>query len=62
MDEKEKERPVWYLKERARREPMQEKELEVLFPKRGGRRRRVKWPRKSAVCLRMCSLGILQSS
>ena len=62
MDEKEKERPVWYLKERAWREPMQEKEMFVLFLRRGGRRRRIKWPRKTAICLRICSLGILQSS
>ena len=34
MDGKEKERPVRKLEERARREPVQEKELLVLFLKR----------------------------
>ena len=62
MDKKEKERPVRLLKERARKELVQKKKLLILFPRRGGGRRRVKWPRETAICLRLCSLGILQSS
>ena len=33
MDGKEKERPVWQLEERARKEPVREKEPLVLFLK-----------------------------
>ena len=56
------ERLVRQLEERARMEPEQEKEPLVLFLRRGDRRRRVKWSRKSAACLWMCSLDTLQSS
>ena len=62
MDEKEKERLGRQLEERARMEPEQEKESLVLFLRRGDRRRRVKWSRKSAACPRMCSLDTLQSA
>ena len=53
-------------KERAGREPRQEKEMTkkeplILFPRRGGRRRRVKRPRKTAIWLRLCSSAKLQS-
>ena len=55
-------RDPWISEERAGRKPMQEKELLLLFLKRGGRGRRIKWPRETAICLRLCSLAILQSS
>ena len=62
MDRKEKERPVRFLKVRTREELVQKKELLILFPRKGGRRRRVKWPRKTATWLRLCSSAKLQSS
>ena len=40
----------------------EEKELLFLFPSRGGRRRRVKRPRKTAIWLWLCSSAKLQSS
>ena len=60
--QKEKEGPVWLLMERTRKELVQKKELLLLPLKRGGRGRRIKWSRETAICLRLCSLGILQSS
>ena len=39
LGRKEKERPVRLLKERTRKELVQKKELLILFPRRGGRRR-----------------------
>ena len=62
LDRKEKEGPVRLLKERTRKELVQKKELLLLPLKRGGRGRRIKWSRETAICLRICSLGILQSS
>ena len=55
-------RDPWISEERAGRKPVQEKELFLLFLKRGGRGRRIKRPRETAICLRLCSLAILQSS
>ena len=54
-------------KERAGKEPRQEKEMTekellILFPRRGGRRRRVKRSRKTAIWLWLCSSAKLQSS
>ena len=55
-------RDPWISEERAGRKPMQEKELLLLFLKRGGRGRRIKRPRETAIWLRLCSLAIPQSS
>ena len=55
-------RDLWISEERAGRKPMQEKELLLLFLKRGGRGRRMKRPRETAIWLRLCSLAIPQSS
>ena len=55
-------RDPWIPEERAGRKPMQEKELLLLLLKREGRGRRIKRPRETAICLRLCSLVILQSS
>ena len=41
---------------------MTKKESLILFPRRRGRRRRVKRPRKTAIWLRLCTSAKLQSS
>ena len=58
----ETERDPWISRARAGRKPMQKKELLLLFLKRGGRGRRIKRPRKTAIWLRLYSLAKLQSS
>ena len=55
-------RDPWISRARAGRKPMQKKELLLLFLKKGGRGRRIKWPRETAIWLRLCSLAKLQSS
>ena len=55
-------RDPWISGARAGRKPMQKKKLLLLFLKRGGRGRRIKRPRKTAIWLWLYSLAKLQSS